>query len=73
MKFSTPDNDQDDDSWRNCAEKYQGAWWYKSCHKSHLNAFQYADVSGGKAIHWWHWKKNYLPLKSTVMKMKLRE
>lgn len=31
MKFSTHDRDNDVYS-GNCAESYQGAWWYKTCH-----------------------------------------
>ncbi|KAK3796671.1 hypothetical protein RRG08_008442 [Elysia crispata] len=34
--FSTFDEDNDESS-LNCAEKYHGAWWYKSCHDSNLN------------------------------------
>ena len=38
--FSTSDNDNDvHDS--NCAAVYKGAWWYKGCHTSNLNAFNY--------------------------------
>ncbi|TMW45114.1 hypothetical protein DOY81_009806, partial [Sarcophaga bullata] len=36
MKFSTKERDNDSDS-GNCAQKYTGAWWYKSCHNSNLN------------------------------------
>lgn len=32
MKFSTFDRDNDEDESRHCAEKYHGAWWYRSCY-----------------------------------------
>ncbi|XP_043386624.1 ficolin-2 [Chelonia mydas] len=35
-KFSTPDRDNDLDS-GSCAKTFQGAWWFNSCHHSHLN------------------------------------
>nr|2D39_A Chain A, Ficolin-1 [Homo sapiens]2D39_B Chain B, Ficolin-1 [Homo sapiens]2D39_C Chain C, Ficolin-1 [Homo sapiens] len=34
--FSTKDQDNDVSS-SNCAEKFQGAWWYADCHASNLN------------------------------------
>ncbi|EPQ20099.1 Ficolin-1 [Myotis brandtii] len=34
--FSTKDQDNDRAS-SNCAQTYQGAWWYYSCYMSHLN------------------------------------
>ncbi|XP_059167885.1 ficolin-1-like [Physella acuta] len=36
MKFSTFDQDNDMIG-LNCAEMYQGAWWYKTCYYSNLN------------------------------------
>ncbi|KAK0065231.1 BpFREP13.2 [Biomphalaria pfeifferi] len=36
MYFSTYDKDNNRDH-RNCAAEYRGAWWYDSCHHSHLN------------------------------------
>ncbi|XP_050511902.1 microfibril-associated glycoprotein 4-like isoform X3 [Diabrotica virgifera virgifera] len=35
-KFSTLDVDQDTHS-GNCAQMYEGAWWYADCHNSNLN------------------------------------
>ena len=71
MKFSTPDNDQDDWSGFNCAEYYKGAWWYKSCgYHSNLNAFQYSNVDDLKSINWREWKGSHIALKSTMMKIR---
>lgn len=33
MKFSTFDRDNDPDTNRNCAETFNGGWWYKTCHE----------------------------------------
>ncbi|XP_059160599.1 ficolin-1-like [Physella acuta] len=38
MMFSTFDRDNDKYSGFNCANYFHGAWWFKSCHNSHLNA-----------------------------------
>lgn len=51
--FSTYDSDNDNDN-DNCAKKWLGAWWYFSCHHSHLNG-QYQWNWGpqdGKGIYW---------------------
>ena len=39
MKFSTPDNDNDNDksSDGNCADKYKSGWWYNDCHYININ------------------------------------
>ena len=36
-KFTTRDNDNDYWTGGNCAQRYPGAWWYKSCYDSNLN------------------------------------
>jgi len=37
MQFTTKDQDKDMKEDDNCARKWEGAWWFKSCYKSHLN------------------------------------
>ena len=37
MKFSTYDRDNDVSQHDHCAAKRGGAWWYRSCYRSHLN------------------------------------
>jgi len=35
MKFTTKDRDQDDRDTGNCAQQFNGGFWYKSCHHAH--------------------------------------
>ena len=37
MKFSTKDNDNDQDPSGSCSVRHHGAWWYKRCHRANLN------------------------------------
>ncbi|XP_043211948.1 microfibril-associated glycoprotein 4-like [Amphibalanus amphitrite] len=70
MKFSTRDRDQDDSSYRHCAQRRQGAWWHGACGSSSLNG-PYRD--GGEwaitGIWWWKWR-DYNSLKKTEMKIR---
>ncbi|XP_017027346.1 angiopoietin-related protein 7-like [Drosophila kikkawai] len=44
--FSTFDRDNDASREKHCAQYHLGAWWYKSCFESNLNA-QYFDFKDG--------------------------
>lgn len=54
MAFSTKDNDND--TWhKNCADEYNGGWWYANCHDSQLNGLNFgsnAVVPFAQGIVW---------------------
>ena len=37
MKFSTPDQDNDNWGWSSCAQYYKASYWYNACYNSNLN------------------------------------
>ncbi len=76
MKFSTWDRDNDEDEDRNCAAAFEGAWWFRACHVSHLNGVNYNlqylsyFAWGISYIHFGHPYPRYHSLKSTRMSIK---
>ena len=67
--FSTIDKDNDEHS-KNCAELASGAWWYKSCHFSHLNGLNYGTGEStplGTGIGWRGFNGLHDSLQSDVM------
>lgn len=56
----------------NCAILYKGAWWYKSCLKSNLNAMYLGGVTASYAdgIVWNSCWGYYYSVKSSVMKIR---
>ena len=71
MRFTTRDNDNDKDNGWNCANPYNGAWWFNACHQSHLNGRYYTNPTGATTWHgiiWIDWKGNSYSLKFTEMK-----
>ncbi|XP_044165382.1 ficolin-2-like [Acropora millepora] len=71
MQFSTKDQKNDLSSF-SCAEKYKGAWWYKSCHRSNLNG-QYLGGphnTFADGINWKAFRGQHYSLKRSEMKLR---
>ena len=69
--FST--NDRDNDFWySNCAARFKGAWWYRSCYTSNLNGLYYRGRHSSYAdgVNWFHWKGHHYSVKRAEMKIK---
>ena len=69
MKFTTLDSDNDV-SPKNCAVVYWGAWWYKNCFLSNLNAHYYNKSSTplyATGVMWYTFRGYYESLKSCKM------
>ncbi|XP_074637689.1 ficolin-2-like [Acropora palmata] len=69
-QFSTKDQANDLSS-VSCAEKYKGAWWYKSCHRSNLNG-QYLGGphdTFADGINWKSFRGQHYSLKRSEMKL----
>ena len=69
--FSTKDSDNDNDDTRSCSNIWKGAWWYASCHESHLTGVYSTDKSSsyGAGIVWYKWK-GWERLKFAEMKLR---
>uniref|UniRef100_A0A1X7TEX2 Fibrinogen C-terminal domain-containing protein n=1 Tax=Amphimedon queenslandica TaxID=400682 RepID=A0A1X7TEX2_AMPQE len=72
MKFSTEDSDNDLHG-SHCAKVFSGAWWFKTCHRAHLNAPYYrsSSVPQWRGIIWYAFKGDRYSLKFTEMKMRI--
>ncbi|XP_033639020.1 ryncolin-1-like [Asterias rubens] len=72
QSFSTKDQDNDARSDYNCAEGYEGAWWFNRCFQAHLNGKYYpqGEVSFAQGIQWEAWKGYYYSLKKCSMKIR---
>ena len=72
MPFSTYDRDNDPDS-RNCADLFEGAWWFRDCMKSHLNGRYLVGTHAHGFQGGIYWREStgysYSP-KTTVMKIR---
>ena len=72
QRFSTKDQDNDDRSDDHCAQRYTGAWWYRDCGYSNLNAGYYSGPNSPykKGVVWESWKGLSYSLKATEMKVR---
>ena len=68
MAFSTKDRDNDGGS-RDCAVRFTGAWWYKSCYQSNLNGKYLGNTHDDRGIRWYHFRDR-LSLKFSEMKLR---
>jgi len=73
MQFSTKDRDNDEHSSLNCASGRKGAWWYKKCLYSNLNGLYQPGKEDAQGMAWYHWKKTYIAVKRSEMKIRPRE
>ena len=69
MFFTTKDSDNDKWS-KNCASSWKGAWWYKDCYNSNLNALYLYSKSSAQGMAWTKWKNNYFSFKRSEMKIR---
>ncbi|XP_040261515.1 ficolin-1-B-like [Bufo bufo] len=72
--FSTKDKHRDnsESDETSCAKYFKGAWWFESCHQSHLNGEylkgEHSQFSGG--VIWYHFRGYHYSLKSSEMKFR---
>ena len=60
--YSFTTKDQDNDLFGdNCADNWEGAWWFKNCFHAHLNGKYYrqGDETVLSGIQWYRWKGHY--------------
>ena len=73
QQFTTYDRDNDLLARNNCAVKYSGAWWHKSCHLANLNGLYLYGVEDpplAESVVWEPWRGFSYSMKSTEMKMR---
>lgn len=71
MFFSTYDRDNDVQS-ANCAERHKGAWWYKKCFSTNINALYGEPWDTGLCVFDRSLWKHQCNITHTEMKMKPR-
>ncbi|CAF3297491.1 unnamed protein product [Rotaria socialis] len=72
MQFSTKDQDNDPHPW-SCAQVYNGAWWYYTCHESNLNGGYLRGPHPtiyAAGVNWFTFRGHYYSLKTTEMKIR---
>ena len=55
-----------------CAQRFKGAWWYKTCHNSNLNGLypRGNHTSHGDGVNWVNWRGFYYSLQKTKVKIR---
>lgn len=77
MKFSTPDQDNDEWGDGSCVIQHRSAGWFNICFYANPNG-QYTDSekignsSNVDYIAWYHWKNSYISLKSIQLMIRSR-
>lgn len=71
MKFSTPDQDNDNSPGNHCAEDHTAGWWYNNCHETHLTGKYYNSgvftTNDPDGIVWDTWTSTGESLMKVVM------
>ena len=68
MRFTTRDNDNDNLG-GNCAQGYNGGWWYNACYYSNLNGLYFNTATENvHSTNWLTWKNAHISLKFSEMK-----
>ncbi|XP_013105987.2 fibrinogen C domain-containing protein 1-like [Stomoxys calcitrans] len=75
MKFSTYDSDNDIDESSNCAELFDGAWWFTDCGLGNVNGpyLKGDDVNKDDGVTWDAWKGAYYSLQFSEMKLRPKQ
>ncbi|GFV68641.1 techylectin-5A [Trichonephila clavipes] len=71
-KFSTKDQDNDDNKDKSCSQIYKGGWWYGACHNANLNGLNLRGPheSWANGINWRSFKGHNESLDRTEMKIR---
>ena len=74
QRFSTIDQDNDDNPSGHCAKNWKGGWWYRACHHDLMNGkyFFEEDMRSFRAqgIHWKTFSGHYKSLKESLLLIK---
>ena len=72
QKFSTKDQENDNQKDQNCAQAYKGGWWYNTCHHSNLNGLYHRGKheSFADGVNWHSWKGYNESLEWTEIKVR---